>query len=413
MFKIKTAMLTSLLIPVTAYSMSMEAYLLKASDRTQTVAFNEKVFNANNHGSNWSSSWIDDAEFRIQHEEDEKNNSSETYSLRMRPKYGSAREAENTIYAVTTQQSLLQENKILSTDLRQRYLNIIEVLSLQLEIKHLREKQELLQLEIKTERTLARSHDFNAEKLQRLVLDFEHTSTQIELFHQRKTVVTTDLQLSVGVNREVFLLNMMPPGIMKDTIDKYKIELKNINAIPDVRMAKLGKTLAASRLKLQQAEQNIGVDLLEFKYEDKDNSAFGITLGIRLPGGKNAKSIERYSDNSKANEKYQLVMDSASSTVRKKTSEINLDYRAWRINQIALQKIKKLSTEPARTRNPALITGLRRQLLSLNKSGDEIRIRLLRNYIDLLHISGLLSQYPLKNWLFSGLPTLSENQQRK
>jgi len=405
MFKIKTALLTSLLLPVTAHSISMEAYLLKASERTQTAAFNETVFKANNHGS----SWIDDAEFRIQYEEDEKNNSSETYSLRIRPKYGREREAENAIYSVTTQQHLLQVNKRLSTDLRQRYLNIVDVLSLQLEIKYLQEKRELLQVEIKTERALARNHDFNAKKLQRLVLDFEHTSTQTELLRQRKNIVTMDLQLTAGVDQEIFLLNMMPPGLMKYTIDKYKIALKNINSMPDVRMAKLRKTLATSRLKLQQAEQDIGVELLEFKYEDKDNSAFGITLGIRLPGGTNAKSIERYSDSSKASERYQLVMDDALSTVRKKTSEINLDYRAWQFDQIALQKIKKLSTEPARARSPILITGLRRQLLSLNKNSDEIRIRLLKNYIDLLHISGLLSQYPLKNWLFSGLPTLSEN----
>jgi hypothetical protein len=331
----------------------------------------------------------------------------------MRPKYGSEREAENAIYSVTTQQHLLLVNKTLSTDLQQRYLNIIGLLSLQLEIKHLQEKRELLQLEIKSERALARNHDFNAEKLQRLVLDFEHTSTKIELLRQRKNIVTTDLQLTAGVDQEIFLLNMMPPGLMKYTIDKYKIVLKNINSIPDVRMAKLGKTLATSRLKLQRAEQDIGVELLEFKYEDKDNSAFGITLGIRLPGGMNAKSIERYSDKLKASERYQLVMDNTLSSVRKKTSEINLDYRAWQFDQIALQKIKKLSTEPARARNPALITGLRRQLLSLNKNSDEIRIRLLRNYIDMLHISGLLSQYPLKNWLFSSLPTLSKNKQGK
>jgi hypothetical protein len=408
MFKIKTALLTSLLIPVTAYSMSMEAYLLKASDRIQTVAFK-----GNNHASNWNSSWIDDPEFRIQYEEDKKNNSSETYSLRMRPKYGREREAENSVQSATTQQHLLQANKTLSADLQRRYLNIIDLLSLQLEIKHLQEKRELLQVEIKTERALARNHDFNAEKLQQLVLDFEHTSTQTELLRQRKNIVTTDLQLTAGVDQEIFLLHMMPPGRMKHTIDKYKIALKNINSIPDVRMAKLGKILATSRLELQQAERGLGVELLEFKYEDKDNSAFGITLGIRLPGGKNVKSIERYSDNSKASERYQLVMDDVLSTLRKKISEINLDYRAWQLDQLAILKIKKLSTEPARARNPALITGLRKQLLSLNKNSDEIRIRLLRNYIDLLHVSGLLSQYPLKNWLFSGLPTLSENQQRK
>lgn len=384
-------------------AMDIDHYLLQASDR----AFVSALRSDSNNRNDWQSGWIDSPEFRIQHQQDEKNNSSETYRLRLRPKYGSEREAEQSFYSASTQQHLLQASEVLASDLFTRYSNVIDLISLQLDLKHLKEKNELLQLEMKAERSLTESGDFKAEKLQDIVLDIDHTNTQITLTEKRAELLAMDLNLSFETTADIYMNRLILPVQIDSTIKKYQSDIENVNAVPEVKMAKLDKNLADARLKIHQAKSGFGVELLEVKYVDKANSAIGFTVGFRLPGGNDARSVDRYLDKSEAESKYRLASNSTAASVRKKLAAIEWDYSVWQSDKMSLNKVKKLMLQPSRSQNPALITGLRKQLLSLNIRIADSHVRLLKNYIELLNASGLLAKHPTKNWLVSGLPELA------
>lgn len=353
----------------------------------------------------WQSSLSDDIEFRMQYQEDRLKDNRNSLSLRMRPKYGSEREIEQSVYSTGSQQRYLYAKQILGKNLHKRYTNIIDMLALQFSVKRLQDNCALLQLEVKAASSLSQTNNFNAVRLQEVVLDLERCTMQFELANQRLEMLKNNLQLN-GNEQDNFIDTLITPQKIKAIIQQKKLAFENTNTMPSVKMAQLQNKLAGSKLKLQKLSEGFGVELLELKYADNNEGTLGLTVGFRLPTGGNAKNLERHLDKSRAQSKFRLVSEDTLLSVQKSQSEINWSYRVWKTENRMLKKLKKLMTEPSRRQNPSLITGLKHQQLSLHKSLNENHIRLLKNYIELLHTTGLLMEYPLKNWLHTGLQEL-------
>ncbi len=187
---------------------------------------------------------------------------------------------------------------------------------------------------------------------------------------------------------------------------RRKNDVKNPKNMPKVKMAETQKNIAESQLKLQKIADGFGVQLVELKYDTQNSGTVGITVGFRIPNGGNAKNIRRHRDQSKAQVRHLLAGKDAVLTVEKTLSDIDWGYNAWRSGQSSLENVKSLMEEPSRRQTPRLILRLKHQQLMLLKSLNQTHIELLENYIELLHISGLLTEYPLRNWLhknFQGL----------
>jgi len=66
-----------------------------------------------------------------------------------------------------------------------------------------------------------------------------------------------------------------------------------------------------------------------------------------------------------------------------------------------LKKLDNIMMQPSRLQSPELISGLQKQQLALYKNIKEVHVRMLGNFVELLHVTGLLNQTPFKNWLRS------------
>jgi hypothetical protein len=291
-------------------------------------------------------------------------------------------------------------------ELRERYLTIIDILELEAEVKYLQEKQKIIDFKVKVQNSLSQSSDFDPEELQKLVLELENIIIQLDLARNRLSDRIENVLPDIGGNNYDFFPLLITPLSIQTVLLNYESILSNIHAAPEVRLAELDNKLADIKLDLQQSKQRLGIELFEVKYEDKDNSAVGITLGIRLPTGSNARNFEQYLDKSKADSRYRMISDEVQVTIEKRLSEINWDSRAWQSDKSLMAKIQEMMTQPARLQKPELIADLRTQQLTIERNMFVIHIRILKNYIELLHMTGLLNQYPLKNWLKSGLPPL-------
>ncbi len=404
MFRTGAIFVISLALQDQCIAGTVSDYLLEASDHAYAMALDT----GGEKSSNWGQDWIKNAELRVQHEQEQNSKNSETYRLRIRPKYGRERTAELSSNTFMAHKTALQTETLLSTDLRRRYLNIIGLLELFYNTELLEDKHKLLHAEISAESIRHQSSEFNPGKVQNLIIDLEHTAAQLKLGRQRFEDGVQHIQLSIKDTESSFGDQFVSPELIQSVLQEQKPLLGNTQAMPAIQMAELERNIARMKLRIQQTKNKFGVDFVDLKYTDKNDSAAGITFGFRLPIGRDTGTLSRRLDKNKADSEYRQISDGAITAVREMLSEISWKYMAWQSDRQALENIKQLMAQPERLHNPSLITGLRRQQLSLHKDTNMAHIRMLTDYVELLDVTGSLGQHPLRNWLAPGSPVLVE-----
>jgi len=337
-----------------------------------------------------SSGWSDDLELRVQ--------TNGSIGLRMQPVYGDEREAQKSLQNTNMLQQVLSSNKALDDGLLRRYFNVIDVLSLYLDKNNLQKNINIIEDEVKTLSSLSLTSEFNAEKLQSLVHDLDRSKTQFSLIQKRLEIVKNTMQLSEYENYDNFINDLINPSHILNVIEQNEIIIGNAQEVPTVKIAKLNKDVAHSRLKLVRSQQDFGVEIVELEYGD---GAIGLMMGFRLPSGGNARKFEREFNLSRADSNYKLMHDLMQESIQKKRSDIEWDLIVWKSDQEALKKLDNIMMQPSRLQSPELISGLQKQQLALYKNIKEVHVRMLGNFVELLHVTGLLNQTPFKNWLRS------------
>ncbi len=169
---------------------------------------------------NWRGSYSDNKELRI-----EDNGTS--LSFRMRPKYGSERDIERTVFSESERQNQLYADQVMGNDLRSRYSDIIDMLAIELGVREFQDRCSLLKLETTAESARSESLEFDAVELQDLMLDLEHCETQLNLATQKLVMVRSRLNIIDGHSQDAFINNLITPEQIKLLIQSKKNDVKN------------------------------------------------------------------------------------------------------------------------------------------------------------------------------------------
>jgi len=374
------------LFPFTSYALTIDSYLEKAHDGA-VFGFND--FNTGATENEWSSNWTDDMNFRI--------DSNNSYSLRMRPKFGDERQAETSIYNANRQKKKIYNQKALNDDLLQRYLNVLDIIDLKLNHIHLKKSKSLLEAKFEAERSLSKSTDFDTERMQTLVYELDRTSSQLTLIDQRIEMLMDSIEVARTENSNALVSRLINPGYIYNTVEYYNEQILNVKSMPAVKLAELDKKISQSRLELLESQESFGLDLVELELAGVDS--VGVMFGFRFPDRNTAKRLDRNSDKSKSYIDYMSTHSRMNSSLSRKLSDIKWDYSAWESDHNALQKLEKIISTPRKIQDYGVMINLKNQQLALSKNIDIIHIRMIKNFIELLHMSGLLSQSSFKNWL--------------
>ena len=408
MFRITTTLCLLFTMSGPCAADNLDSYLLQAVHDTRHAVVRESGGSVHTGVSGW----LDNAQLRFQGADDHRNPFKKGYELRVTPKYGTQRSAEQSIYELTTGQRVLNADLVLSSALKSRYLMLIDFAEQRAKTSQEREHVELLNAEIKLNRSLAETTEFDPEKLQALLLELSHAKATLHMAEQRLQAMRERIRADMeSPDTDDKLMNedwpLSPPHI-DEVLTQYQEALTEPGAYPQTRQAQMDLDIATSRLDIVKAQTSFNLDLLAVEYADnRDNNAVGLLLGFNLPiGGGRANLIDRHQDKGKARTRLMLTRDTVAALFTERQALLKWSLSAWRTDYKAIQEINTLLTQPVRTQHMELVIGLKRQLLALNRSMSTTHMLLLRNFIVVLDAAGFLSQDPLRNWIKDGQPEL-------
>jgi len=408
MFRTTTTILLFFALPNLSVADSLDAYLLKAIHETLPAIVEESEGSVHTG----TSRWLDAAQLRLQAQDDQENPVKSSYTLRVTPKYGAQRSAEQSMHELGSKQRLLNADRVVSQALKRRYRILIDFAEQRADTVHVRQQIDLLKVEINLHRALAKTAEFNPENLQRLTLELSHAKAALRLTETRLQAMRERIQTDASPAHDN-VRNMdwpLTPRHIDDVLHQHQAALTETHTYPQVRQARLAVDLAAAKLHIAQAKTGLGLNLIDLKYaNDQKDNTFGLQFGFNLPTGAGDSSlIDRRQDHAKARTMLLLTRNSMATLLTERLETLNWRLAAWETDDAAVQEIHTLRSEPVRTQHPKLVIGLKRQDLALNRTMSATHMQLLRDYIDVLDAAGILSQAPLRNWIKAGQPALQE-----
>lgn len=410
MFWITNTVLLFLALPSLSMADSLDAYLLKALHDTRHAVVGESEKNVHTGVSGW----IDGAQLRLQAQDDQKNPVKSSYTLRVTPKFGTQRSAEQSMYELGTRQRMLNADRVVSQALKMRYRMLIDFAEQRAKTAYERQHIDLLKVEINLNRALAKTTEFNPENLQHLILELSHARATLRVAEKRLQAMRERIQADrESSHSHDNLLNTdwpLTPRHIDEVLTQHQTALTDTDIYPQTRQAHLALDLASARLDIVQAKTGLALDLIDIEYSnDQEDNAFGVQFGFNLPtGGGNSRLIDRRQDRAKSRTVFMLTRHSVATLLTERLESLNWSLSAWKTDDAAVQEIQTLRSEPVRTQHPKLVIGLKRQLVALDRTMSATHMQLLRDYIDVLDAAGILSQNPLRNWIKVGQPALQE-----
>lgn len=410
MSRTMATMLILLAIPSLSAADSLDEYLLEAIRDTQHAIVQESEVSIHTGVSGW----IDGAQLRVQAQDDQENPVRNSYTLRVTPKYGTQRSAEQSMHQLGAKQRSMNANLALSRALKLRYRMLIDFAEQRTKTQHARQQVDLLKIQIKLNRRLAKTTDFNPENLQDLILELSHARATLRLSENRlQGMQKRILAESESSTARATLMNEdwpLTPRHIDRVLNQYQAILADTDTYPQTRQARLALDLATDRLHIVKAQSGLVLDLIDVEFvNDSNDKAIGVQLGFNLPtGAGNSRLIDRRQDQAKARTEFMLTRHSMAALFTENLETLNWNLSAWKSDEAAMREINTLQSQPARTQHTKLVIGLKRQHIALNRTMATTHMQLLRDYIDVLDAAGILSQNPLQNWIKVGQPSLQK-----
>ncbi len=414
MFQTRTCLLLLLALPNLSMADTLDAFLLKAVPNPQRSIVHESTRSVHTGVSGW----IDGAQLRFQAEENLKhrfkNSMKNRYSLRVTPKYGTQRSAEQFLSELGAKQRMIHANRLVTRLLKMRYHVLIDFAEKRIMVELRKREANLLKAEINLNRALAETTDFDPEKLQRLILDHSHVTDTLQMAEKRleamRKGILADSELPDSSHTLLDGNWPLSPLNIDDVLTQYRAALADTDNYPQIKQTRLDLDLENARLAMAEAKTGLALDLIDLEYaNDRSDNAIGVLLGFRIPTGDgDANLIDQRQDQGNAKTMFMLTRDTVGNLMVGKLDTMTWNVSIWKTDNLAVQKIQILQSESARIRNPKFVIGLKWQQIALNRTMARTHTQLLRDYIDVLAASGILGQAPLRNWIKEGQPELRE-----
>lgn len=342
--------------------------------------------------------WVQEPELRISPELDVTDAWTETYSLRFRPMGRKARQKERDIFTNETQAVSVDWNKRLSSTLAGRYHQTIDLAERETKIVLVRQRIAIDRSLLTAQQSLSASTNFNAARLQSDALRL--TTKERELGHlaaaleQLREATVFDYLAVSDPTRPAISSRLITPERIAAMLDAVT-GAAGSNAF-DNQLAQLAVQHARHEMALEKRQSGFGLSLMELSYENKGVDSYNVTLGFRLPFTKRSHAHQRRVRDVVAAEHHaQLASSLVSDRVETAARELRWRLDEYRGHVSALETLQSRMT----VSDMSIHGALRLHQLALLERTAETHAQMLRNFVDLAHLTGALHQTPLRNWI--------------
>ncbi len=386
---------------------SMGEFLSTAFKDTSLSSQNERIdFLKQNPGG---ISFIEDPEFRVTIDQFEAD--QQKYALRLKPRGWDEIKQEKEVHSAMLQAGRVQMKSLVHRALKSRYISVVdffyffEMTSLHKELKLIFEDWERVLKE------RADTPDFDAGELadienQRIALQMDI----MDMKHQHDAAVE-EIRVQSGYGKKVSLdtdhpisINLLSDKILSIHRDE---DCENIY----LNHAKAQTLKAEARYRLEAAENNRIISFIETEYnaadEDDFDKAFSIEFGISIPIGSGSREniIQRKLESMKFKSEQESLEREITHTIpgiQQKLRNLIEQYKAVQhkkengFSSAAFERLLQMEGT-----DPVSLLKLRKSMIKTDILLAKLSHTILTNYIDLLDITGKLSEKPLINHLLS------------
>ena len=361
-------------------------------------------------------SWVDDSEIRIKAGNlssvdsftDENNQS---YSFRVKLKNSKQRRAERDLLILESRKSDAKNNIIHLAELRKRYALILKILGQKQRIDTLSNQLKLAKLEVRTFKKLVTTSNFDPSRIQQSDLLVSRLTAQVSL--NNKSLYRSLAVLGVPaentqkahqvLNRHQWLITINEMvNVVEDLVN---LPFNN----PSLQQLSLATKISKKQSKLADAQLLTGVKLVEVEY-DQDNDLFGATVGVRIPLGKNSyNSLRRNNGYKNAQRAWERKLSSLKSDLADKKILLHQYHDAYKLEKQLQASVDRRLKRVMKTNRPELILSLKKEYIKHQSREQEMYLKMVDVYLDLISISGHILKQPLRNWLQKGRPQIGKN----
>ncbi len=347
-----------------------------------------------------SEPWIDSSEVRMKIENDERGDYSKSIDFRFRPRFKKEQTAAQSVFNLRKQQLQVNNQGAINQGMQSRYLTLIDLAELRAKAGFLEKRIELLQAESK----LRQAGKAAPDKLQDVVLKIISAQSDLEFTRQNLSA----RNLILDGKKALRTSRMVSPTQIAKLLKQKKTSFVNSQKHSGMQKAAIDLEMASSQLGLAQAKNGLGVSVMELSYDDKDNASKSLMFGVQIPFGIKSDPAmrEKLADHHEAKANLRFAKYNMHGNVQEKINILESLSTYWQAQQKLYDALNSGFDRLKDSNEAALILTLNQQKLSVDEDMAGIRYRMLRDYINLLHISGFLTDMPLRNWLRPGSPIM-------
>ncbi|MDY6861820.1 MAG: hypothetical protein SV062_02405 [Thermodesulfobacteriota bacterium] len=388
-----------------AFEIQISAFLATAENDYLLPYQNEKIHFLNSSSSN--TPFLDRVEFRTESDEFEINR--QRYSVRLYPNGWGETEAGKKIYDVTLQFNKTQYDLLFHQALKKRYTLIVDFLHTGTMIELHKKLMVLYEDRVTAFKKNINSLDFDINDL--IEAEDALINLKLELMDMESMKRGIEDVIRVRLNAKESIKFDTDKIIGISFIEK---NLYQFNRTPDMdnvylRNSSLSLELARSRYNLEKSENKRFISFFEASYDNEQRydseEAFSLQLGVNLPFiNSNRLEINRRklrylaekgeNENLKArlSENLQIVTNVLKSFIRK--HKVLLKKKE---NDHIESSIKTYSQIEGL--NPMILLKIKESSLKRDIALERIKYEIFKKYIELLDVTGRLSDKPLKNYI--------------
>jgi len=352
--------------------------------------------------------WLDSAEVRLKADA----TTQSAYALRLRPKSGGERSAEQAIFKLHGKKRILEYESALNDALLNRYLSFLNIIEQRLKTDYTSERLELTQSNKKWLRNLVQTAEFSPEALQKVELENVELKAELDINNKRLDDITANIGFNIAYDTY-----LSAPADWLLPISDIEYSIANVHIVQgispsnhEIRFAQMRLRLAREELQRTTRQGKSLINFFELESSIQNPNDFGVTVGFSLPlGGKSSNVSKRERGVTEAKTTLRAKEREIKRLLEEKKSLLWLSFDIHKATENTLMDIeRRLSRLPKANKN-RLIRDLERKQLSTRKQLQEVYLQAMRQYIRYLHVTGQLAERPLRNWIRAGTPELRKS----
>jgi len=351
-------------------------------------------------------SWVDNSEIRLS-DNDLSSSKNQSYSLRFRFKNSGQKTAEDELLGLSSQRGHAERYQYHLILLRKIYLDIINVIELTQKRDLLQQQLNMAEIEVNAYTSQVSTKVFNPARLQKVDIDRERLRSLLHI--NKQSLNRSLLKLNASVSEQKIAQQFFNYQQWLISIDSIMAQLDTdirLQNHPALQKLKLETNIARKQVLREKARKSAAVNFFEVEY-DADKSSYGATIGIRIPIGNNSfDSVMKNNNYHQTQLNWDLKFQSIKESMTSSHFLLDEYYETYKQERALLGLFKKRLKRMRTSENPELILSLKKQIQQQLTMEHEIRVKILREYINLLFLSGNLAAPPLRNWIEKETPEI-------